>query len=190
MADEDDAPEGETIISTPVLCQLLMLSRQRIEQLVRDGYITRHARGEYSLVASVQGYIKFLRDETRRQNVSAADSRIRDARAKDIEVRTAVRLQQLVPRSVFEEMIEAFAGVVRSEFAGLAAACTRDLTVRRTIEREINARLRRIAEHALAQAIRVETVRVTDDAIGADGTGHLGGGEPDVSSNGSGAGAA
>jgi hypothetical protein len=191
MADEDEgAPEGETIITTPVLCQLLMLSRQRVEQLVNEGYIKRHARGQYSLVSAVQGYIKFLRDETRRQNVSAADSRIRDARAKDIEVRTAVRLSQLVPRPFFEEMIEGFAGVVRMEFAGVAATCSRDLTVRRTIEREINARLRRIAEYAMAQAIRLETVRGTDDAFGADGTGPVGGSEPDVSANGSGAGAA
>jgi hypothetical protein len=195
MADEEGASgsvgsEGETIVSTQVVCQLLMLSRQRVEQLVADGYIKRHSRGQYSVVAAVQGYIKFLRDETRSRNMTAAESRVRDARAKDIEVRTAVRLSHLVPRAVYEEMIEAFAGVVRSEFAGLAAACSRDLTVRRTIEREINARLRRIAEHALAQAIRLETVRFSDDAIGADGAGHLGGGQSDVPANGGGAGTA
>ena len=192
MADEETAAgdAGETIIGTPILCQLLMLSRQRIDQLVKEGYIKRHDRGQYSLVNAVQGYIKFLRDETRRQNVSAADSRVRDARAKDIEVRTAVRLSQLVPRLVYEDMIESFAGVVRSELSGMAATCSRDLAVRRTIDREINARLRRIAEHAMAQAIRLETVRFADDAVGADGTGRVGGGQSDVSTNGGGAGAA
>jgi hypothetical protein len=182
MAEEEEADvaatsEGETIVSTAVVCSLLMLSRQRVEQLVGDGYIKRHSRGLYSLVSAVQGYIKFLRDETRSRNMTAAESRVRDARAKDIEVRTAVRLSELVPRAVYEEMIEAFAGVVRSELAGLAATCSRDLTVRRAIEREINVRLRRIAEHAMAQAIRLETVRSTDAPIGADGAGSVGGGQ-------------
>lgn len=190
MADDETGAEGATIVSTAVMCQLLMLSRQRIDQLVRDGYMKRHAPGQFSLVDGVQGYIRFLRDETRRQNVSAADSRVRDARAKDIEVRTLQRLGRLVPLEVYEEMIESVAGVVRSEFAGLAATCSRDLTLRRIIEREVNVRLRRIAEHAMAQAIRLETVRGADDAVRAIGAGPMGGGEQDLSANGSGAGSA
>jgi hypothetical protein len=186
----DESAEGATIISTAVVCQLLMLSRQRIDQLVRDGYIKKLEKGQFSLVEAVQGYIRFLRDETRRQNISAADSRVRDARAKDIEVRTMQRLGRLVPLDVYEEMIDNIAGVVRSEFAGLAAASTRDLNARRIIEREVNARLRRIAEYAMAQAIRLETDRPAADAVRIDGAGPMGRGEPDLSGNGSGAGSA
>jgi hypothetical protein len=188
--DESSAPDGATLISTPVLAQLLMLSRQRIEQLCADGWIKRAARGQFSLVEGVQGYIKFLRDEHRRQNMSAADSRVREARAKEIEVKTAQRLGRLVPLDAYEEMIDGIAGLVRSEFAGLPAACTRDLTLRRMMEREVNARLRRIAEHAMAQAIRLETVRGVDDAVRADGAGHVGGEQSDLSANRSSAGAA
>jgi hypothetical protein len=113
---------------------------------------------------------------------------MRDAKAREIEVRTQQRLSRLVPLEVYEEMIDNIAGLVRSEFAGLAAVCTRDLTARRIIEREINARLRRIAEHAMAQAVRLETLRGADTAIGADRTGPVGGGEPDLSANGGGSG--
>jgi hypothetical protein len=87
---------------------------------------------------------------------NAAQSRIADARARDIEVRTRQRLNRLVPIEIYDEMIDSFAGSVRSEFAGLAATCTRDIPMRRIIDREVNARLRRIAEHAMAQAIRLE----------------------------------
>jgi hypothetical protein len=73
-----------------------------------------------------------------------------------IEVCTQQRLSRLVPLEIYNEMIDSFAGMVRSEFAGLAAVCTHDITMRRIIEREVNARLRRIVEHALAQAIRLE----------------------------------
>jgi hypothetical protein len=144
----------------------------------------------FSLVENVQGYIRFLRDEHRRQNMSAAASRISDARAKDIEVRTQQRLSRLVPLESYEEMIDNIAGVVRAEFAGLPATCTRDLTMRRIIEREVNARLKRIAEQAMAQAIRVETVRGADDAERTNGAGPVGGGEPGVPGDGIGSGSA
>jgi hypothetical protein len=165
----EQGADGATVITLPVVCQLLMLSRQRVDQLVASGHIKKVGRGEYSLVDAVQGYIRFLRDEAHQKTMTAADSRVRDARARDIEVRTAQRLSRLVPLSVYDEMIDGFAGVVRSEFAGLPATCTRNLIERRIIERETNARLRRIAEYAMAQAIRLETVRGADHAIGADG---------------------
>jgi hypothetical protein len=62
--------------------------------------------------------------------------------------------------------------------------------MRRIIEREVNARLRRIAEHSMAQAIRLETHGGADDAVRANGAGHMGGGEQDIPSNSGGARAA
>lgn len=186
----DNQPTEVGIISTEVACQLLMLSRQRIDQLVAAGHLQRHGPGRFRTVDVVQGYIRFLRDEDRRSSKSAADSRIRDAKAHDIEVRTRQRLGRLVPLEVYEEMIDNITGVVRSEFAGLATASTRELTMRRIIEREVNARLRRIAEHAMAQAIRLETIGGTDDAVRADGAGPVGGGQPDLSGDSGGAGSA
>src|SRR5262245_37344455 len=95
-------------------------------QLAKVGLIKPIGRCSYSLVDAVQGYIKFLRDDMRRHTVHAADSRVREARAREIEVKTAQRLGHLVPLSVYEEMIDRLAGFTRSELAGLPAACTRD----------------------------------------------------------------
>ena len=170
--------------------EMTMLSRQRIDQLLKDGWITRYGKNQYNLANAVQGYIRFLRDNSRRSQVSAADSRVRDARAKDIEARTAQRLGHLVSISVYDEMIDGFAGLVRSEFAGLSAACTRDLILRRIIEREVNAQLRRMAEYAMAQSVRVAAVRETDAAERPNGAGSVGGSESDIPSDGSGSGAA
>jgi len=186
----DNPPDEPGIISTAVACQLLMLSRQRIDQLVAAGHLQRHGPGRFRTVDVVQGYIRFLRDEDRRSSKSAADSRMRDAKAHDIEVRTQQRLSRLIPLDVYDEMIDNFAGVIRSEFAGLAAASTREIPARRIIEREVNARLRRIAEFAMAQAIRLETVRGADDAVSANGARPVGGSEPDLSGDSGGAGAA
>jgi hypothetical protein len=51
-------PRAEAgIIATEVACRLLMLSRQRLDQLAKDGWIARHAPGHWRLIDLVQGYI-------------------------------------------------------------------------------------------------------------------------------------
>jgi hypothetical protein len=173
-----------------VLASVFGVTTTRVNQLCTEGFYKRIAHGVYSWTDACSGWAKFMRAEDRRSTRSSSDSRMRDAKARDIEVRTQQRLSRLVPLEVYEEMIDSITGVIRSEFAGLAVVTTRDLAMRRIIEREVNARLKRIAEYAMAQAIRLETVRGVDDAERADGAGHLGGGKQDVSTNSSGAGTA
>jgi hypothetical protein len=183
--------ENATLTDSATLARCWGMTTPRISQFVAQGWLkTVGRKGKYSWFEACGAYVRYLRDEDRKSSKSAADSRMRDAKAREIEVRTLQRLRRLVPLDVYEEMIDSFAGIVRSEFAGLAAACTRDLTLRRIIEREVNARLRRIAEHAMAQAIRLEAIGVPHDAIGADRAGPVGGGKPDLPTNGGGAGAA
>mgnify|MGYP001399180971 CR=1 FL=1 len=52
----------QSTYSLETISKLLMLSERRCQQLVTDGVIPKHARGEYDLVKSVQGYVKFLRE--------------------------------------------------------------------------------------------------------------------------------
>lgn len=86
MAEED--PQAGTI-TTAQAARLLMLSDERIRQLVKDGYIPRVAQGRFNLVAVVQGYIRFLKDEERRSSKSAADNRVRKPGGKPVWVRRA-----------------------------------------------------------------------------------------------------
>ena len=160
-----------------VLQEILVLSRSRCEQLVKEGIIRKLAPGQYDLIASVQAYIRFLREDAKINNRDAANARVRDARAKDIEAKTAERLKQLVHVSVLEETVDGLCGMVRSEFAGLAAASTRDIIMRRVIEREVNARLRRLAENAMARAVRLEAGGKVVDAVATNGAGSVGGSE-------------
>jgi len=48
--------------SIETISKLLMLSERRCQQLVNDGVIPKQDRGQYDLVKSVQGYVKFLRE--------------------------------------------------------------------------------------------------------------------------------
>ena len=173
-------------IDTNTLANCFGISTARMSQLANAGWFKSIGvgRGKYNIIEACSGFVKFLRDEDRRSTRSASDARIKDAKAKEIETRTQQRLGRLVPLDAYEEMIDNITGVVRSEFAGLAAASTRDLVMRRIIEREVNARLRRIAERAMAEAIRTEKMGGFAPAIGTNGTGHLGGEQPDIPSNG------
>ena len=190
MAEEPKPASSATVISTASMCQLLMLSRTRLEQLVSDGVIFKHERNAFRLVETIQAYIRWMRDEARRTTKHAASSRVIDARAREIEVKTEQRLGRLVPLAVYDEMIHSIVGLVRSEFAGLAAACTRDLVLRRIIEREVNARLTRLAEFGKMESIRLASVRSLDDAERTNGAGPVGGGKSDVPTDGGGAGSA
>lgn len=168
--------ESAAFTDNITLARCFGLSKGRISQLVAAGAFTPTGKlgKSYNWFDACSGYIRYLRDEDRKTSKSAADSRMRDAKAREIEVRTNQRLSRLIPLEVYEEMIDNMAGMVRSEFAGLAAATTRDLNMRRIIEREVNARLRRVAEHAMAQAIRIETHGGTDDAVRTNGAGPVG----------------
>ena len=56
--------------------RLLMISEERIRQLVKQGFIPKpEKRGFVQLVGAVQGYLRYLKDDERRSAKSAADSR-------------------------------------------------------------------------------------------------------------------
>lgn len=173
--------EKASLTDSATLAQCWGVNRTRVSQLAAEGVLkTEGRKAQYSWFDACQNYVRYLKSEDRKSSKSASDSRMRDAKAREIEVRTMQRLSRLVPIDVYDEMLESVCGMVRSEFAGLAATCTRDLTLRRIIEREVNARLHRIAEQAMAQAIRLEANSGVADAVRANGAGPVGGSEPDV----------
>jgi hypothetical protein len=69
----------------------------------------------------VQGYIRFRNDSDRRAQKSAADSRVRDARAREIELRNAVREGRLIEIDETMAIVEEMIGLFRAETAGLPA---------------------------------------------------------------------
>jgi uncharacterized coiled-coil protein SlyX len=151
MAEDPKAQEAG-VIRIDQAASLLMISTERVRQLMRAGYIKRGKRaGTVALVAAVQGYIGFLKDEEKRSTKTAADSRVRDARAKEIEIRVAERERTLIP---FEDAVAALDVVVskvRTEVIGIPARMTRDISLRRKIETEVDGSLSRIAD-ALTEA--------------------------------------
>lgn len=51
------------LVSVDVVAQLFDLKRRRIQQLAQEGIIPRSEGGKYPLAASIQGYIRHLREK-------------------------------------------------------------------------------------------------------------------------------
>ena len=191
-APAPDAPRG-ALLTAEMAARLLMKSNERIRQLSREGWIPKHGTGantRYALVDVVQGYIRFRDDAEKRATKTAAATRISDARAREIELRTAIREGHLIDLDEAIEAIEELMGLLRSELSGLPARCTRDLQVRRTIETARNDILERIADLAAEKASAMATRRNSGTTLPPDATGRVGGAEPDAPANVGGAGAA
>jgi hypothetical protein len=62
---------------------------------------------------------------------------LREARAEEIRVRTAERMNELIPTSEALAVVSDIAGITLTVLSGLAASCTRDLSLRRLIDDRI-----------------------------------------------------
>jgi hypothetical protein len=135
--DTTAAPQSGTI-TVEVAAKLLMVSTERVRQLAKDGYIQRPAKNTYPLVGVVQGYIRFLKDEERRTSKSASANRVADARAREIELRTAERANELIETDEALAVLDDLLGTCKAEMAGIPARITRDVSLRRKIKTEID----------------------------------------------------
>lgn len=145
------AQQGD-LITLEVAGRLLMIGAERIRQLSKMGYIPIPTRGRTTIVGAVQGYIRFLKDDARKDTRTQADSRVRDARAAEIELRIAEKRRELIPVEDATAALDMLAGKVKEEMNGIAARVTRDMVLRRKIEAEVNGAQRRIAESLRASA--------------------------------------
>jgi phage terminase Nu1 subunit (DNA packaging protein) len=87
---------------------------------------------------------------------------LRRARAREIELRNAVRARELVEYGEACAALDDIVGVIVSELVGLPAAATRDLTMRRQLDDLVRGVRQRAANRLAAQA---ESLRGNGKAI-------------------------
>lgn len=140
------AKQAETLISTAQAAALLELTPERVRQLVKSGHIEKRAKDQVPLVSAVRGYIHFLKDEERRSSKSASASRVQDARAREIELKTAEREGSLMDVEEVRAVVAEWGGVIRTGLNSIPARLSRDMTFRRKIETEIDDVIRQATE--------------------------------------------
>lgn len=168
-------PDGS--ISAVSLAQLLMLTPRHLSRLVGEGWIQKSATGRYSLVSGVQGYVRYLRDETRRNSKSGAVQKREDAKTREIEQRIAQRDRKLIAVEECFAVVDKVIGTFRAAQDGLGAEFTRDMGERNRLEGLLNGTYTR-AQAELAKSIAlIEAGGSLDVAPADDDPGPVGGKE-------------
>lgn len=159
------APRGSKIeglrIGLTDAGKLIGKSIQHVRNLVRDGFIPEPADGGYLASDVASGALRARDDEDRRSSKSAAASRIHDARAAEIEQRTAERkkLHMIEAQSEAVAVIDEFAGQLRSDIMAIPARVTADVVMRRRIEEQVDEAFGAAGKRAAAAAGRVAPPR-------------------------------
>lgn len=162
----DTAPTAGTI-STAQAAKLLLVSEDWIRQLSRKGYIPKAARGRFNLVAAVHGYIRFLKEAEQKATKSAAENRVRDARAAEIERRMAREDREIVDLDEAMTTLEDISGLMLATLGSLPAQITRNPSERRRIEDIVHVAQKRLVDRFAQKMAALATGE--DDAIAEDG---------------------
>jgi hypothetical protein len=138
--------------TTKKMAAITGYSRQHFERIAAAGWAKSRAPDCWPIIETLQGVLRYARDESRRSTKSASQSRVAAARAREIELRTAQRAGELVEAAEADALVDEIFGGLRADLGGLPAMVTRDLSIRRDIETAVNSILNKTADRLEAQA--------------------------------------
>ena len=107
-----------------VIARLLDLSERRVQQLSREGAIPKAERGQYELIGSVRGYVRYLRDQALKAQAGAPDyaaerARFIRARADLAEMEAEEKRHSLIAAEQIEAAWIAVLALLRTRLLAL-----------------------------------------------------------------------
>ena len=107
-----------------VIAKLLDLSERRVQQLSREGVIPKAERGQYDLIGSVRGYVRYLRDQALKSQAGAPDymaerARFIRARADLAEMEAQEKRRSLIATDQIEAAWIAVLALLRTRLLAL-----------------------------------------------------------------------
>jgi phage terminase Nu1 subunit (DNA packaging protein) len=107
-----------------VIARLLDLSERRVQQLSREGVIPKAERGQYDLIGSVRGYVRYLRDQAQKAQAGAPDyaaerARFIRARADLAEMEAEEKRRSLIAAEQIEAAWIAVLALLRTRLLAL-----------------------------------------------------------------------
>jgi hypothetical protein len=138
--------------STKEMARIVGVSRQMLERLEENGCVKRAGTNTWLVVATLQGALRHARSQ--RSDKSAAEARLRDAKARAVELAIAQKEHRLFDGEETIAALDNIGAVVNEGWNGFAASVTRDMELRRKIDAAIaimkgsvSARLAAIADN-------------------------------------------
>ncbi len=141
-ADRREPMAGNTY-GVSVIARVLMLGERRVQQLAREEIIPKAARGQYDLIACVQGYVAWLQKQIERRQAERSDeydverTRRERANAELAELTLRVRKEELVDRADSELALVELASTITTRLRTVpttTAPLVRALKTTRQIE--------------------------------------------------------
>jgi len=145
-------PRKPATVSTSALALHLDCSRAYVGKLEAEGVIQRQGDG-FPLDQSRVAYLRYLRRERRQSPRSEADAAHVAVKTEMLQLRLMEKKRKLVPRDVYESMIDETAGLVLTKLSGWPARVAgTDLVVRRKAEAVLRELRSEIANACLEMA--------------------------------------
>lgn len=143
-----EAQQFDAAITVTQASALFDRTPRWMQNLVAAGFIAKPERGRYSIAAVCRGVVAYFEAERDKTSKVASASRATDARTEEIRLRIAERRRELIPMDDARAELAAVVSEVRAEIVGMGARITRDMELRRQIDREADGILQRLAERA------------------------------------------
>jgi phage terminase Nu1 subunit (DNA packaging protein) len=112
--------------------------------LVDEGFAVRTGRGQYDLAGTVQGALRRAAQERKGDTRLASENRVREARAREIELRNLKQDNILIEMEEALAVVDEIVGMFVSELSGLPARFTRDQPERERLEEDIHDLVNRV----------------------------------------------
>ena len=170
-----------------VIAKLLDLSERRVQQLSREGVIPKANRGQYDLIGSVRGYVRYLRDQAVKAQAGAPDyaaerARFIRARADLAEMEAEEKRRSLIAADEIEAAWIAVLALLRTRLLGLPDRLAPQVFDQSTIgdtRTLIRSAIREVLDDLAEPDIDLETDPEIDGLADpeADGDGRTGGSE-------------
>lgn len=110
-------------VPVATIAGLLCITERRVQQLAKEGVIPKDERGQYSLVASVQGYIRYLQDDARagksNDEMYLHKTRSANAKATIAEMKARQMAGALIPASDIGRAWAEMVGHMRAKLLAL-----------------------------------------------------------------------
>lgn len=134
------------LISTSQAAKMLEVSDEWIRRLEKMGYVTKRGRGAWHFLDVIRGYIRYLKDDSRRSSKSASASRMQDVKTERLEFELKVAKAAYQPVEDMFLALDTLSSEMRGSFGGVGARLTRDAAWRNKIDDEITATINRMSE--------------------------------------------
>ncbi|WP_316205922.1 hypothetical protein [Bradyrhizobium sp. SZCCHNR3058] len=143
-------------------------TKQNLQKLIDAGHLKRSNRAKFKLADLFSGVMDHLRLQRRTKEKTVAGQRLLEARATEIEQRTAIRAGKLMETDEHFAIMHMVFGALKATIESLPAQMTRDPDQRRRADQIVSQALAKCSENLERLAREEEQAGEEDDQHGQE----------------------